>query len=657
MANSSMDMNTLFDLPLMREDNLLRIFEEIHDYIYAHDGLSPQETLEEFIKVLFIKLYDELREIHRFHLSDNIDNPIGLSNVLELFESTKKQYATVFEENDKINLSNNSLVFIINKLQNISLSDSSQDVKGLAFQKFLNRHEKSDRGQFFTPEPIIGFCVNIINPQKHELILDPACGSGGFLVSALKYIKEKETDCNVEHIINNNLFGIDINKTIARIAKMKLFLELNTYSNIISYNSLEAIDKIKSLLHNTNGFDVILTNPPFGAKINQESLLRTYQLGYKWNKDQNGFYRNGNIHNTQTVEALFIERCIDLLRIGGRMAIVLPNGNFENPSLDYIRYYILKKSKILAIVNLPQETFIPYGTGVKTSLLFIEKKEEQDTQVYSIFLGKITKLGYQGNKNGTPMYKKNSYGQIMIDSNGNQIVDEDISELIQLYKNYRAGKDFVTSHSFSIKSSQMGSRFDFDYYSPETRNLVTNITNFVKLGDICEIVKQKSSKLKIDNGFIDYVELSDINTYSFEIINSTSYNIYDLPSRASFEIKEGDIITAVAGNSVGTKKHATALVSKDYNGCICTNGFKVLRNFKINPFYLLYYMRTDKFLKQMYMYRTGAAIPVVSDTDINNIIIEIPNDDILNIIINKMQNVFLLRTKAQEEYENIYVYT
>jgi type I restriction enzyme M protein len=647
-------MNTLFDLPLEREDNLLRIFEEIHNYIYAHDGLSPQEILEEFIKILFIKLYDESNEIHKFYISNN-ENSSSFYNILELFESIKNQYSDIFERNDKIKLSNNSLVYIINKLQIISLSDSSQDVKGLAFQKFINHHEKSDRGQFFTPEPIINFCVNIISPKKHEIILDPACGSGGFLISTLRYIKENEIDCNVKQIINNNLFGIDINNAIARIAKMKLFLEVNTHNNIISNNSLGPIEKIKSLLHNNNEFDAILTNPPFGAKINQQSLLSTYQLGYKWNKEQNGFFKNGNILNAQTVETLFIERCIDLLKIGGRMAIVLPNGNFENPSLEYIRYYILKKSKILAIVNLPQETFIPYGTGVKTSLLFIEKKEENDIREYPIFLGKITKLGYQGNKNGTPMYKKNSYGQIMSDSNGNQLADENISELIQLYNNYRIGKDFITSHSFSIKSSQIGTRFDFDYYSPDTRNIITNITNSVKLGDICEIVKQKSLKLKIDNGFIDYVELSDINTYSFEIINTTSYNIYELPSRASYELKEGDIITAVAGNSVGTKKHATALVSKDHNGCICTNGFRVLRNFKINPFYLLYYMRTEKYLKQMYMYRTGAAIPVVSDNDIFNIIIEIPEDDIQKKIIDKMESVFLLRTKAKEEFESIYI--
>ncbi|MDR0603264.1 MAG: N-6 DNA methylase [Bacteroidales bacterium] len=638
---------TLFEMPLLREDNLLRRFEEIHDFIYAHDGLSPQETLEEFIKILFVKIFDETKKMYIFHV-DNITDT-GISSIFEL---TKKEFDHFFEPDEKINLSPSSLIFTVKKLQNISLNGSSQDAKGLAFQKFISSREKSGRGQFFTPEPVVNFCVQIISPQKHEKILDPACGSGGFLVSTLKYLQENNLEFDTAYSIQNNIFGIDINKSIARIAKMKLLLERNVNSNIISYNSLETIE---SFFPCANEFDVILTNPPFGAKIHNKSVLSAYQLGYKWNRTQKGFEKNGSILNNQSVETLFIERCIDLLKTGGRMAIVLPNGNFENSSLEYIRYYIMKKTRILAVVNLPQETFIPYGTGVKTSLLFLEKKADNDTQEYFIFFGKITKLGYQGNKNGTPIYKKNEYGQSVIDNTGNQILDEDMSDIITSYKNYRAGKEFSNLNSFMIHSSEIRNRFDFDYYSPETRNLFVNTNNnTVKLGDICEIVKTKSPKLKIDNGFVNYIELSDINTYSFEIINAASYDIHDLPSRASYEVKRGDIITAVAGNSVGTSKHATALVSKKYSGCICTNGFRVLRNVKINPYYLLYYMKTDKFLKQMFAFRTGAAIPAVSDTDISKIIIEIPHKELMQKIIEKMQNVFFLRNKAQEEFESIY---
>ncbi|MDR2409859.1 MAG: N-6 DNA methylase [Bacteroidales bacterium] len=644
-------MDTLFDIPLVREDNLLRRFEEIHDFIYAHDGLSPRETLEEFIKILFIKIFDEDKKIYKFYLSND---SIDLSSIAELFEFTKMKFNTVFEKTDKINLSHVSLEFVVKKFKNISLNDSSNDVKGLAFQKFLGHHEKADRGQFFTPEQIIDFCVKIIDPQKHEKILDPACGSGGFLVSSLKYLQKNNVNLDNKAIINNNLFGIDINRNIARIAKMKLLLEQNTHSNIIVHNSLEPIDAIKSLLNNGEGFDIILTNPPFGAKLNQQSLLSTYQLGFKWNKTHEGFMRNSTLLNTQTVETLFIERCLEILKVGGRMAIVLPNGNLENSSLEYIRYFIMKKAKILAVINLPQETFIPYGTGVKTSILFLEKKDDANIKHYSIFFGKITRLGYQGNKNGTPMYKKNEYGQYLFDSNGNQIIDEDINDLIQLYKKYRDGKLFDNSKAFSIDSVKIESRLDFDFYSPETRNLFMNINNHTaKLGDICEIVRTKSSKLRKDTGLIEYIELSDINTNSFEIINATPYNVYDLPSRASFEIKEGDIITAVAGNSVGTRKHATALVSKKYSGCICTNGFRIIRNSKINPYFLLFYMKNEKFLKQMYMLRTGAAIPSVSDSDIKNIIIEIPRDKIMDTIVEKMQKIFSLRNKAQEEFESI----
>ncbi|MDR1147583.1 MAG: N-6 DNA methylase [Spirochaetaceae bacterium] len=250
------------------------------------------------------------------------------------------EFNTVFEQTDKINLSHVSLKFVVEKFKNISLNDSSNDVKGLAFQKFLGHHEKAGRGQFFTPEQIINFCVQIIAPQKHEKILDPACGSGGFLISSLKYLQKNDANTDTKSIINNNLFGIDINKNIARIAKMKLLLEQNTNSNIIVHNSLESIDSIKSFLNNEDGFDVILTNPPFGAKINQQSLLSTYQLGFKWNKTYEGFIKKNILLNTQTAETLFIERCLDLLKTGGRMAIVLPNGNFENSSLEYVRHFI-----------------------------------------------------------------------------------------------------------------------------------------------------------------------------------------------------------------------------------------------------------------------------------------------------------------------------
>jgi type I restriction enzyme M protein len=407
-----------------------------------------------------------------------------------------------------------------------------------------------------------------------------------------------------------------------------------------------------------NQMDIVLANPPFGTlgKITNEKLLRKYELGYKWQGENDNYFKTKILHTGQTPEILFIERCLQLLKEGGRMAIVLPNGMFENPSLEYLRIFIKQKARVLAVVNLPQETFIPFGTGVKTSILFLQKETEKDLSK-KVFFGRVTKLGYQGNKNGTAIYKKDEFGNLLKGKNGEPILDEDFSKIIQEYKKFQQTNEIETENSFLFPVAELNGRFDFDYYAPANRKLLNKLKslNAVKLSDLCEIVKVKSKKLSQANEIVDYIELSDINTHSYEIINATSYLVHELPSRASYEVQENDILTAVAGNSIGTKKHATALVTKDYEGNICTNGFRILRNCKVDLYYLLYYLRTEMFLKQVFMYRTGAAIPNISDYDLGRILVYLPEEKILQAISEKVRYSFELRKRAKEEVEKIRV--
>jgi type I restriction enzyme M protein len=660
-------MNLLFDLPLSKEDNLLKRFEEIHDYIYANDGLSPQQTLTEFVKILFIKIFDENANTGLFHISNIEWNDLSqgktvqsfTERIVKLFAQTQATYEEVFEADDRIRVSTLALGYTVNKLQGISLTNSAQDAKGLAFQKFLTHHEKDGNGQFFTPQPIIDFCVEMMQPKPHETIIDPACGSGGFMVAALRYLQKNNQNLDCKTIIAENIFGIDINKSVAMIAKMKLLLEANGKTNIFCANSLEDFDTLKLTIGQKDGFDLLLANPPFGAKINTPTSLRLFNLGYKWASTQRGekvnYQKTPVLHNSQSAEVLFIERCLDLLKEGGRMAIVLPNGNFENSSLEYLRYYIKLRAKILAIINLPQETFIPYGTGVKTSLLFLEKDTPNLVKQYPIFFGRIKNLGYQGNKNGTPLYKKDKQGQVIYHGNGQPILDEDFSEMAARFRAFREGKKIEGNNSFSINYDELNGRFDYDFYAPENRKLFENQgdKNAVRLGDICDIVKVKSKKLKDNNLSVEYVELSDINTYAFEIINTTTYPTHELPSRASYELQTDDIITAIAGNSVGTRKHATALVTEEFEGAICTNGFRVFRNYKIDKYFLLYFLKSEAFLRQMFMYRTGAAIPNVSDSDLANILIYLPNEERQKHISDKVKRAFDLRKASKMELESI----
>ncbi|MEK6679462.1 MAG: N-6 DNA methylase [Nitrospirota bacterium] len=667
-------MNLTLDFELSKEDNLLKRFEEIHNYIYANDGLSTQQTLEEIIKILFIKIYDENKRSNRFQISAEELNHLKQSNsattfvkrILNLLEETKKEFKDVFEADEKIRLSNTALGFTINKLQNISLADSSDDAKGLAFQKFLAHQEKDGRGQFFTPEPVIDFCVEIIQPKPNETIIDPACGSGGFLISSLKHLLKNNPKTKAENFVTKNLFGLDINKSIARIAKMKLLLEANRQANIFCTNSLEDLDEVRLIVSDAlnnpdknrdDGFDIVLTNPPFGTlgKITNTKTLSQYDLGYKWTGSGNEFYKTKTLRDGQSAEILFIERCLQLLKEGGRLGIVLPNGHFENPSLDYLRFYLKQKANLLAIVNLPQETFIPYGTGVKTSLLFLEKETANTKTLYPIFFSKIKKPGYQGNKNGTPIYKKDKYGMTIKDKSGTQILDEDFSIVVEEYKAFQKKQTIDSDNSFSINFNELNGRFDYDFYSPENKKMISDLQdkNAKRLCEIADIVKNKSKKLNQSDKSVEYVELSDINTHSFEIINTTNYTVHELPSRASYEVRTGDIITAVAGNSVGTEKHATALVTEEFEGCICTNGFRVLRDFKIDPYYLLYFLKSESFLKQIFMYRTGAAIPNISDSDLSNILINIPSDKVIKQISAKMKKAFELRQESRKQIESI----
>jgi len=650
----------------------LKRFEDIHNYIYANDGLSEQQVLEEIVKILFIKFYDEQRGKKSFYISDSESLKINsgkdqnsfLNRINQLFEETKQKYDTYFDRKDRLKLSTQSLAFVVKKLQVINFKNSKNDANGLAFQKFLGRHAKGGRGQFFTPDPIIDFCVETIQPNPDEKIIDPACGTGGFLFSSLRYIRENYTDIDIQNYVQNNIFGIEINTCISQMAKIKFLIECNADPNILCSNALINIKELSlkykqqaNLTNLENYFDVILTNPPFGTqgKITNSELLSKYELGHKWNKHGKNYVRSNNVLKGQVPEILFIERCLQLLRPGGRLGIVLPNGHFENSSLEYLRKYIKDKANMLGVVLLPQETFIPYGTGVKASLLFLQKKNGEVINRKQVFFSKIIKIGYAGNKNGSPIYKKDKYGLVIVE-NGQKIIDEDFSEVVHDYNQFLKTFSIKSEKSFSISSNQLNIRFDYNYYSPENRKLIASLMKLkaVRLCEVAEIVKTKSKRLK-QNEIVEYIELSDIYTKSFEIINSTTLPTNDLPSRASYELKTGDVITAVAGNSIGTRKHATAYVTEEFNRAICTNGFRVLRNFRINPFYLLYYFQSDLFLKQVFMYRTGAAIPALSDADFSNILIYLPSQNEIKKISSIMEKGFQLREMAKNEIEKIKV--
>nr|AYC64608.1 hypothetical protein [Halimeda minima] len=384
---------------------LIQIFKKCHDIIWENGKRDPPYAFNEMSKLLFCKLKDETDTIsnnsYQFQIGINESPKEMFQRINIIYQKSQHEDEDIFKEN--ICLSPEVMFSCIEHLQHLAINAIDLDAKGLAFEIFMHDFFKGEMGQFFTPRNIVCFVVEFLAPKGNQLVLDPACGSGGFLLNAMDYVRNfaKNNYSDVLEIYKhwhdfakNHLFGIEINDQIHRVCKMNMIIYDDGHSNIISADSLEDKKYLQSLNNKLkkNNFDLILTNPPFGAKIkaSEKEYLQKYILGI--NK------------KSQLTEILFIERCIEFLKPEtGKMAIVLPDGILNNSSLQYVRDYILKECQILAMISLPELAFRHYGAGVKSSLLFVRKKgEEEILGNYPIFMAIAEHIGYDATGRETP---------------------------------------------------------------------------------------------------------------------------------------------------------------------------------------------------------------------------------------------------------------
>lgn len=589
---------------------------KIHNYIYANDGLNNEETLNEFLKIFYCKVLDE-NDGNLFLLL--VSEQDILKRVNELYDVFKKKVKGILNENEKINLKERTILFIITELRDIKITQISSDIKGHLLQKIIDRSYRESRGQFFTPAPVVDFMVKMISPKKGEIGGDPASGTGGFMFASLDYIS-KSSKITIDDI--KNIYFSDISKNLIKLIMMRMMFEYSVDSfNCAIEDSITANTNIK--------YDFIITNPPFGTqgKVDNPQILSKYDLSFDGKK----------YLSSQVPDILFVERIIKSLKIGGRAAIILPDGDFENPSLRYFRRYLIENVQIDAIVSLPDGTFIPYGTGVKSSILFFTKRDRQYLEDirsfgYSIFYARINKLGYSFSKHSKNIYNKNG------------TIDEDYSDVLRSYtENIYNNNCYLVSAKDIEKNNYILAEH---YYSPVYNHFIDEIKKgyYTTLKDVVEF-KNIKEKINIENKYT-YIEIGDVSPYINEITNCSELLGEDLPSRASYIVDDGDILLAIAGNAIGTEKHAKAIVSRKYKGCICTNGFAVLSPKKVSSYILLNFLNSEYFLKQVLKYKYGTAIPCISKEDLGNILIPLPSFERMNEIETRMQKAYALREEA-----------
>ncbi len=638
--------------------NLSAIFDECHNYVYANEGLLKEKIFHEIVKLLFIKLYDEQNAKNgslQFGITSSeyrsilAGSPSGFEvRIKKLFDTVRNKYPSLLSD-DSLKLKTLTLAYIIGRSQYVNLIQTPADVKGEAFQTFVYRHQRGDRGEFFTPHPIVRLAIEMIDPKPNEKVVDPACGSGGFLIQTISYVCRNNPDINKTHYISKQIYGIEFNSDVALSATVRLVFEGGTGTEIICANALLENEQFN------NVFDVVLTNPPFGSrgKIEEQKILKNYLLARKWNKTQNGNWEvTRNVLAGQTPEILFIEKCLKLLRPGGRMAIVLPDGLLQNITNSHIRFWICLQAKVLGVVSIPQEAFIPYGTGIKTSLLLLQKLPSDSEKV---FMAQIQKIGYD--VKGKPIYKKTHDGRLVRAKSGLPIIDTDIDEIISEYNKFKNnGIEIDKERIYTVPEKSLNTRLDVEHYRPEDRKLVEMLqaSGAKPLSELADILKESDDFRLAFNGEIRYIAISDVDARTMQVVSQQVIKPYDAPSRATYRLRTGDIITAISGASTGTYRHATALITEDEDGAICSNGFAVLRNIHgVEPLFLLSYMRTEYFLRQVRRLMTGHAIPAISVEDLSKVLVLLPPRVIQKQISNEVRKIISMRKEALNVWKKV----
>lgn len=647
-------------------NNLRSVFRTMRNYLAANTvGITRDEVFaQQIINLIFCKIYDERftkpNDTVKFRAGIDEKPSVVTKRIQGLFNHVKTKYVDVIDKRDEILLDDKTLIYAVGELQIFCLVDSERDAIADAFETFIGPSLKGGQGQFFTPRNVVNLIVEIIDPQIDEKMIDPACGSGGFLIEALrgvwKRIEENgssygwpdvEISSEKQEAAIKNFRGIDKDNFLSKVAKAYMAIIGDGRGGVFCENSLDRPKNWKSLTQENislGGFDVVITNPPFGKKlkIDDSEILKFYSLGHKWrkNKKKDEFKQSNTRHDSQSPQILFVERCLELLKKNGRLGIIVPESMFCNPSHRYIVQYIKSVARIKAVISLPEELFQPY-THAKTCAVVIEKEPTDDINGHDIFMAVARWCGH--------------------DSRGLPIPYDDIPLILEKYFEYRnKGKLTYDRLGFITNENKISENVYLPkYYNPEiseklfklktTHNLL-NLEELIEENIITISTGHEVGKLSYGTGSIPFIRTSDIANWEVKIDpkHGLSQSLYD-DYKDKQDIQENDILMVRDGTYlVGT----CALITKYDTKIVYQSHLYKIRSedhSKIHPYLLLAVLSSPIVKEQIFAKRFTQDIIDTLGSRVRELLLPVPKSrKERNEIIKNVGTVIEFKNQARE---------
>jgi len=613
-------------LPPFRDEPHLRVVvKACHDRIFFRLGHDPAKAFDELMKLLFLKLYDE-RETPRYYelmvLEGETEHETA-ERIRRLFEKSiqSRRYSDVFTTRfsqshpPTLDLDDGTITYIVKQFQGYSLVNTSAtlegvDVKGTVFEQMVGGTFRGELGAYFTPREIVEFMVDMIDPSMDDIALDPACGSGGFLIMVIKYVLEKLrrnlpnlTDADIyaqlRQFAESNVFGVDINERMARVSKMNMIMHGDGHGGIFHENGLN-IGYVRQIPLQFGDATTILSNPPFAGRETDPYQLAKFECA----KTASG--QQVSVHKSLP----FVELIINLLSKGGMAGLVLPSGIFNSQSYHFkkLREIIRGKCEVVAIIGLPHWVFFHTGCDVQGALLFI-RRTEHPRDDYDVFIDWAENVGY--------------------DSAGRKTDRNDLPEILRRFRNP------PRENLFKASVLQRNNRMDPLYYQlgehAERLRAAKESGQAVPFTELVTPVSEVISRSRDNESLVRYIEVGDTDKKSGKILKHTAYRVSDLPSRAKYIIRENNLLIPNHRNSIKAKR-SVVLVPAEYDGDVCTSRFIAVRP-KIPALYLYYILNLDFIKEAMLRLVSGSSSTEVKFDQLKNLYIPIPPGEDFDLFI------------------------